>query len=346
MAAERRKTQQGGPGRPSLAEVLARVDEEVKLLHDHLGGLPRAVEADHILRAIWIDDVHNSTAIEGNTMTRAQVAALVEGGRAAGSLAESLDVRGYANAADWVYQHAESYTGVPLEVVAEVHRNALALTWEVEPPPTRDRPGTWRTIPVRVGRVSVSVPAAIHADLQEWSRSTTMRDEQTHPLIHAAVHHAWFERIHPFVDGNGRVGRLVLNFMLVQAGYPPAVILKAQRDRYLRALRLADAGNPHLLAEVIARAVSSTLHRFLIPNLAGQAKLVPLAALAVEGRYSAAYLRQLAINGRLRTLRDGRLWLSSRAWLAEYVAKREPRGGGQHVERALLRLTQRSRRGR
>jgi len=53
------------------------VDEEVQLLHEHLGGLPRAVEADHILRAIWIDDVHNSTAIEGNTMTRAQVEALV-----------------------------------------------------------------------------------------------------------------------------------------------------------------------------------------------------------------------------------------------------------------------------
>lgn len=71
MGPERRKNR--GPGRPSLQEVLARVDEEVRLLHHHLGGLPRAVEADHILREIWIDDVHNSTAIEGNTMTRAQV---------------------------------------------------------------------------------------------------------------------------------------------------------------------------------------------------------------------------------------------------------------------------------
>jgi hypothetical protein len=47
-----------------------------------MGSLPRAVEADAILREIWIDDVHNSTAIEGNTMTRAQVEELVEHGRA------------------------------------------------------------------------------------------------------------------------------------------------------------------------------------------------------------------------------------------------------------------------
>jgi len=72
---------------------LGLLDEEVALLKDSLGGLPRAVEADEILHAIWLDDVHNSTAIEGNTMTRAQVVALVERGRASASLLESLDQR-------------------------------------------------------------------------------------------------------------------------------------------------------------------------------------------------------------------------------------------------------------
>ncbi|HEV8440639.1 MAG TPA: hypothetical protein VGT40_21325, partial [Methylomirabilota bacterium] len=62
------------------------LDEEVALLKDRLGGLPRAVEADEILHAIWLDDVHNSTAIEGNTMTRAQVVKLVEHGRASARL--------------------------------------------------------------------------------------------------------------------------------------------------------------------------------------------------------------------------------------------------------------------
>jgi Fic family protein len=314
-------------GRPSLSDVLKNLDEEVALLHSNLGGLPRAVEADQILREVWIDDIHNSTAIEGNTMTRAQVADLVQERRAAPSrLAENLDVEGYAKAADWVYRNANGYQGVPVTVVSETHKIAVGLVWQVEPPATRDLPGAWRQTPVKVGSVQVSVPAAIPADLAAWSVST--RDfTGVHPVVHVATHHAWFERIHPFVDGNGRVGRLLLNFMLVQLGYPPAVILARQRTRYLQALRAADDGNSNPLAEVIARAVSATLIRILIPKLAGEAKLIPLSALAAHGPYSVDYLRTLLDRGRLRAVRHGRLWLSSRAWLKEYLAKRDPRGG-------------------
>ena len=331
MTHDRRENQRG---RPSLQEVLARLDEEVKLLHTHLGGLPRAVEADHVLRQVWIDDVHNSTAIEGNTMTRAQVENLVERRQASASLVESLEVEGYARAADWVYRNAPDYTGVPARVVSEIHKQVVSLAWQIDPPATRDNPGAWRQGAVRVRSVQVSLPAAIPADLDSWSASTTTRGD-THPVVHVAVHHAWFERIHPFTDGNGRVGRLILNFMLSQAGYPPAVILASQRPRYLQALRIADNGNPNTLAEVIARAVSGTLSRFLIPHLAGEAKLVPLSALAATSPYSSAYLRQLVLAGKLRAIRDGRLWLSSRAWLNAYTAKRDPRGGkprGWHPE--------------
>ena len=324
MNAESRKK---SPGRPSLTEVLATVDEEVSLLHSHLGGLPRAVEADHILREIWIDDVHNSTAIEGNTMTRAQVADLVERGQASATLVESLEIRGYAEAADWVYKNAADFEGVPTVAVSEIHKRVVGLVWQIEPPPTRDLAGAWRVGGVSVRGVKVSIPSAIQADLDDWSRSSGEWTRDLHPIVHAAAHHAWFERIHPFVDGNGRVGRLLLNFMLIQFGYPPAVILAESRPRYLEALQRADEGNPNSLAEVIARAVSGALSKFLIPKLAGEAKLIPLKALAAAGPYNADYLRQLVLAGRLRAVREGRLWLSSRAWLREYVAARDPRGG-------------------
>ena len=312
-------------GRPSLETILEMLDEEVRLLHDSLGGLPRAVEADQILRAIWIDDVHNSTALEGNTMTRAQVEDLVDRRRASAQLVETLEVEGYARAADWVYRVAPEHKGVPLGLIHEVHREAVGLAWHVEPPPTRDVAGNWRTTAVRVRGVRVSTPAAIDADLRDWSASSAV--VTGHPIAHAAMHHAWFERIHPFVDGNGRVGRLLLNFMLIQQGYPPAVVLATKRPRYLQALEMADNGNSKPLTEVIARSVSGALSRFLIPKLAGEAKLVPLNALAADSRYSAAYLRQLAQAGRLRAVREGRLWLSSRLWLAEYIESRDPRGG-------------------
>jgi Fic family protein len=323
MLQDRRK-----PGRPSLAELLTVLDEHVRLLREHLGGLPRAVEADQILRQIWIDDVHNSTAIEGNTMTRAQVENLVERRQASGSLVENLDVEGYARAADWAYQNARDYRGVPVAVLSELHKIAIGLAWAVEPPPTRDQPGAWRTGGVRIRAVQVSIPALVPADLGAWSQSTSDLAGR-HPIVHAAAHHAWLERIHPFTDGNGRAGRLVLNFMLLQHGYPPAVILASQRRRYLQALEKADESNVNPLAEVVARAVHDTLNRLLIPNLAGDAKLVPLSALAVGTAYSPAYLRGLVLSGRLHAVRDGKLWLSSRAWLARYVASRDRRGVGR-----------------
>jgi fido (protein-threonine AMPylation protein) len=326
MVSESRKNPDArGPGRPSLKELLALVDEEARLLHQRLGGLPRAVEADQILRAIWIDDVHNSTAIEGNTMTRAQVEELVENRRASASVVETMEVEAYSRAAEWVYRTAGDTSDVPRAVISEIHRIAMELPWAIEPPRTGDKPGDWRRSPVRVGSVKVSLPAAIAPELDEWSKSTRAAHAD-HPIVRAAMHHAWFERIHPFVDGNGRVGRLLLNFMLLQKGYPPAIILAKQRARYLQALRQADGGNPNALAEVIARAVSQTLSRFLIPGLAGDAKLIPLTALAAGSPYSSVYLRQLVLKGRLRAVRDGRLWLSSRAWLAEYVERKDPRG--------------------
>src|SRR5207248_2143330 len=166
------KTQGGTRGGPSVRQILARLDEEVALLETSMGGLPRAVEADSILREIWIDDVHNSTAIEGNTMTRAQVEELVERGRASASLVEALEVDGYAMAADWAYRSAADHEGVPVAVVAQAHRLAVELVWAKQPPATRDQPGAWRKSTVRVGKVVVSVPAAVPADLARWSAST------------------------------------------------------------------------------------------------------------------------------------------------------------------------------
>ncbi len=184
-----------------------------------------------------------------------------------------------------------------------------------------------------VRKVPVAVPPAIPAELNQWSTST--KDTKgAHPIVHPAVHHAWLERIHPFVDGNGRVTSQGLYFLLIQARYPPAVILKEQRQRYLDALEFADGGNPFPLAEVIARAVSNAMAKFLIPNLAGEAKLVPLAALAAQGPYKADYLKQLAISGRLRVVREGRLYLSSRAWLRDYIDSRDPRGGPRTISRS------------
>ncbi|MEK6823267.1 MAG: Fic family protein, partial [Nanoarchaeota archaeon] len=67
-----------------------------------------------------------------------------------------------------------------------------------------------------------------------------LRKEKEHPLVVASIFHHKFEKIHPFFDGNGRVGRLLLNALLLKNGYPPLIIRKRNRNDYLDALRKAD----------------------------------------------------------------------------------------------------------
>ncbi len=114
----------------------------------------------------------------------------------------------------------------------------------------------------------------------------------------------------------------MLNLILVRLGYPPLVIYKRDRARYLRVLQRADAGSPSSLAEMLARAVLNNLYRFVLPAVAGPARLVPLEALATPGLGVTA-LRGAAIRGRLQATRgsDG-LWRSSQRWVDEYKASR------------------------
>ncbi len=316
-------------GRPTTEQLLARVDSEAGVLRDRFGGLPHSLELDHVLREIWLLETHHSTAIEGSSLSEQDVVAVVERDEARGTLVEALEVKAYAGAAGWVYETAsEAPAGIGLATVREVHRRVVGPVWATFPPTTRDIPGAFRTTGVTVGggrRVQLSAAPAVHADMTDWV-AAGRRNTPGHVIVGIAHRHASFERIHPFTDGNGRVGRLLANWDLVQADYPPMIIRFQERDRYLRALTRADRGDVNGLVELFARAISESINRFILPRLAGDARLVPLRALADGSPYSADYLRQLALSGRLRAVRHGSLWLSSQAALLEYVDSRSPRG--------------------
>ncbi len=333
---------QGQRGRPSRAVVYERFETQITELHDRLGGLPSPLEAASIWTGIWYEEAHHSTAIEGNTLVLKQVELLLAEGRAVGNkeLREYNEVKGYADAADWVYRQAIAPGGhtdgiLTLTELRRIHQMAMTPVWDVAPHPDaspREGPGSFREHeihPFPGGMTPVTWPQ-VPAEVDTWVRDA----RELSPFPEAdllalpeqlAELHARFERIHPFLDGNGRTGRLVLNLMLVRLGCPPAIIYKRDRPRYLRALRRSDAGDPGELGEVLARATLDNLYRFVVPAVAGPARLVPLAAL-VDDRATAAALRTAAKRGRLQAVRgaDGQ-WRSSRAWVDEYLDARYER---------------------
>ena len=117
----------------------------------------------------------------------------------------------------------------------------------------------------------------------------------------------------------------MLNLILVRLGYPPVVIYKRDRSKYLRALQKVDDGYSSPLGEMLARAILHSLYRFVLPAVAGPARLVPLEALATP-ELNAAALRGAAGRGRLQATRgsDGR-WRSSKSWVEEYKESRYQR---------------------
>jgi hypothetical protein len=318
--------------------VYKRLDAAIAELRERLGGLPNPAEADGIWTGIWYEEAHHSTALEGNTLVLKQVEALLAEGRAVGDkdLAEYLEVKGYADAARWVYGQAlepgawSSDRLITLTEVRQVHETALTPAWEVAP--TRgatpnEAPGHFREHDIHAFPAGMTPPSWVEvpALMADWTADAQALAGQTHPIENIAELHSRFERIHPFLDGNGRTGRLLVNLLLIRLGFPPAVIYKRDRTRYLKALRRADAGDSGELGEMLARAVLDNLYRFVVPAVAGPLRLVPLAALASRDLNVGA-LRTAANRGRLKAQRgaDGQ-WRSTKRWVEDYARTRYQR---------------------
>ena len=325
-----------GPGRPTQNQLYHRLAIQIRELKDSMGGLPSPIEAAGIWEGIWHGEAHHSTALEGNTLAQPEVVRLLEGGRAAGNrtLREYLEVKGYADAADWVYGQVAlpaSPRPDPMLTLADVrtaHYKAMAPVWSVIPHPDandRESPGAYREHEIKPFPGGMTPPSwpLVPGEMTTWVEQANSLDPTDLSFPEQlAILHCRFEQIHPFLDGNGRVGRLVMNLILVRNGYPPAIIYKRDRERYLRALQRADEGQPGALGVLIARAVLDTLYQHVIPAIAGPAHLVPLAALATPDLKVPA-LRAAATRGRLQATRgpDGQ-WRSSRGWVEEYKASR------------------------
>jgi len=307
---------------PRLAQSLAGKKAQLDLHRPLPAGVVRRLGES--LRLLL---TYHSNAIEGNTLTLRETQVVIEEGLTIGGhpLREHLEATNHAQAYEYLTELANRHEPIGRDTILGLHRLVMEGI--------DDSAGSFRNGPVYIRGARMTPPPAgqverLVSQWLEWIHGPAL---DYPPLIRAAVAHHDFEAIHPFFDGNGRTGRLLLNLMLMEEGYPPALLLRSWRVNYLRALDSAGVGRFNPLANLVGRAVEGGLDLYLEAcSTEPEDDYKPLAQLAESSGYSADYLGWLFRQGRLEAIkRGGRLYSTEQA-LARYKEEVEkkvaPRG--------------------
>uniref|UniRef100_A0A0R3TJM8 Fido domain-containing protein n=1 Tax=Rodentolepis nana TaxID=102285 RepID=A0A0R3TJM8_RODNA len=199
--------------------------------------------------------IYHSNAIEGNTLSLAQTRSLLETRLALGgkSLQEQNEVLGLDAAFKYLNNTllTGTLTRISLGDILELHRRVLSFVDISEA-------GRLRKTQVFVGD-HTPPPASMLPELMEELIDWVNSEEALalHPIELAALTHWKLVYIHPFYDGNGRTSRLVMNLILMRAGYPPAIVRKEDRSKYYEYLKSANEGDVRPFIRFIGVFVSA-----------------------------------------------------------------------------------------
>jgi Fic family protein len=260
-----------------LAEILQRVDE-LKTEIDALRPIDREQEL-RILQKFRLDWNYHSNALEGNTLTYGETRAfLLHGVTAQGKpFRDYLDMKGHQAALEQLEEIVRQQQPLTEADIRELHKILLIESYDMPAVTFDGRPTTRRVAIGQYKTISNSVrtsTGAIHfyaspeetparmGDLMAWYRQAVDADA-LHPLLIAATFHFRFVEIHPFDDGNGRMARLLMNLILMQAGYVPVIINTSTKGEYLLALETADAGDLEPFVTLIGSNLVQSLELFL-----------------------------------------------------------------------------------
>lgn len=211
---------------------LAQIDR-LKGWLDSFRPLDSAIVAE--LKQLYdVRFTYNSNAIEGNTLTQSETELVLSKGITIGgkTLDEHLEVIGHQEAIAYIETLAQADTPITAWDIKQIHNLILR---KIHP----EEAGCYRGLDVMAAGTNYRYPAhylvpQLMTDFVDWLNS---EDGLTrHPVDYATVAHYRFVSIHPFRDGNGRTGRLLMNLLLLRAGYPIAVIDNQVRNDYINAL--------------------------------------------------------------------------------------------------------------
>lgn len=182
-------------------------------------------ELRQLQEEFMVEFTYNSNAIEGNTLTLRETALVLEGITIDQKpLKDHLEAVGHRDAFLYVQQLVAEKAQVSERMIKEIHSLVL-----IDRPQDR---GIYRSIPVRIMGAYHEPPQPYLLAAQMEQLIAAQKGHKRHAIENAALFHLDFEGIHPFIDGNGRTGRLILNLMLMQHGYPPIDVKFTDRKRY------------------------------------------------------------------------------------------------------------------
>lgn len=204
---------------------------------------------------------HESNAIEGNSLSIFETRVLLESGMTANGkpFKDHLDILNHQEAIFYLADLIKDNAPLSEKVIQDFHYLILQKT------KNEREAGKYRTMPVVIQGAEHEPPQPylVEPQMQELLIWNSQQIGIMNDIERIAILHSRFVGIHPFIDGNGRTGRLILNLELMKSGFQVCILKAENRAEYYQALSLADKGDYQMICEFIAQAVLQTMKRTL-----------------------------------------------------------------------------------
>ncbi|MBM3303705.1 MAG: Fic family protein [Candidatus Aenigmarchaeota archaeon] len=289
-----------------------RIERKKKEL-DSLRPLPKTA-LEKLRKQFAIELAYNSNAIEGNTLTLRETRLVIEEGITIGGkpLREHFEAINHQKAFE-LLEGLVRGKGMDEQTIKGVHRIILSRIDD-------EYAGKYRDLNVRLlGAIkspprSEKVPYLMERLVEKINRNP----DRLNDIEMAAYIHYGLVEVHPFVDGNGRTARLMMNLFLMRHGYPITMVLRVDRKKYYDCLRKADEEDMKPFCDFIGRCVERSLDLYLDAFKGGE-DFITLAQAAKGTPYSQEYLSLLARKGRIEAVKIGRNWHIKKGALDRYM---------------------------
>ncbi len=254
---------------PKNESLLAHVKELKQAIDTQKQHHPELWEM--IQKKLRIQWTYDSNAIEGSTLTLGETLFFLQEGLTVEGkpFKDFLDAQNHAQAIELLFGIIHSQRPLTEGLIKEI--NALLLSGVTHTPALGQdgqkvtkpaTPGQYKHLPNHVLQSDGSIHRytdPLHVTDEMESLVSWVNTHSADPVIIGAIFHYHLVRIHPFDDGNGRVARLLMNLVLIKAGYPPAIIQHSRRRAYLESLARADAGELEVFIGFVLESLETTM---------------------------------------------------------------------------------------